>query len=931
MEDIETLSQDASDLEQKMEDLNKTLSDTDVTYAQLKDTLKTLKTEWANANSEAARNTLASGIGAVQAKMGVLNESLKSTSTNAKVAEGSYRALQEELRRLTNAAKDTASETERIDLSKKANEINEQLKEMDAQMGNFQRNVGNYAGGISEALSGLGMNLAGNVAKGFGSVSEAGNKFKGVLTALASNPFIATVSILVGIFIKLKDAIGKNAETSKKWSTAMAAFKPILDAITNAIDWLATKMVDLFLYISKALPGVIKKVGSGVKSVLGFIGTIVDGITFLPKVMVKVEKAIADTILKGLKWIADKVDPILKKLGMSLSLGSLVAKGTEAFDKFADAAIKGLEGAGNAVRGWGDSVEKTLGKVADSMDLSMKRQEEKNKLVEDEMKLDEESAKNQLEYQKKLDEAQKASGKERKKLLEEAKEIAKKDSEARISLIKRQIEAQKTEMALTPTSLADKRKLADLNVQLTNAQESYYSQTKRLTGQIENLSKAENKNTSTKNENRKTIQDTIDKYKELGKNLESIRKKEKEDISEKGSSKEMEKSLGRWTNEDEEKYLNEKWEIQNKSYEDQKALLKKFIDDEKTSEQDRVNASIDYENLMKEQTKASGQHLIDINNATQKKITDDLKEAKDEQARLYNGSIREIENEYNAGMKELLSQYEAGNISYEELDKGRIELEKTKNDKIKEEDEKANGERIKALQDYLKAVTDFYGEGSQQYLDANQLLQDELTRQDQKGVEDRLKEADREFKSKQEKQQKQMKVASAAAKAFTGLADSIGKAWEDSIKARLDAGEISQEQAEEEFDRVKALQIASATVNTIEGAITAYTTAQSLGPIAGPIIGAINAAAVTATGIAQIAQIKRQTIGSSSLEGSSGPSIVTGSATPILNEARDIQGIQSISVIPDSQQQQDTRVYILQSDIEKSNNQVKVRQQNTTF
>ena len=118
---------------------------------------------------------------------------------------------------------------------------------------------------------------------------------------------------------------------------------------------------------------------------------------------------------------------------------------------------------------------------------------------------------------------------------------------------------------------------------------------------------------------------------------------------------------------------------------------------------------------------------------------------------------------------------------------------------------------------------------------------------------------------------------------YAEMADSIGSIlgsvadmWEENLKRQVETGQKSQEEAEKEFENVKALQIASAVVSTISGAIMAYTGAAGNAginaiPLVGPglaiALGAINAAAVTAAGIAQIAQIKNTHFGSSSVGG----------------------------------------------------------------
>ena len=65
----------------------------------------------------------------------------------------------------------------------------------------------------------------------------------------------------------------------------------------------------------------------------------------------------------------------------------------------------------------------------------------------------------------------------------------------------------------------------------------------------------------------------------------------------------------------------------------------------------------------------------------------------------------------------------------------------------------------------------------------------------------------------------------------------------------------STEVKKKAFEQDKKLKIAQAVISTITGAVSAFTGAMELGPIAGPIVGALLAAAVVATGAVQIAAI----------------------------------------------------------------------------
>lgn len=96
---------------------------------------------------------------------------------------------------------------------------------------------------------------------------------------------------------------------------------------------------------------------------------------------------------------------------------------------------------------------------------------------------------------------------------------------------------------------------------------------------------------------------------------------------------------------------------------------------------------------------------------------------------------------------------------------------------------------------------------------------------------------------------------------------SIADLYQTEIEAQKDADGQYNAESRKKFEWVKRLQIAQATIQTISGAIAAFMSCQSLGFPWGTIIGTVQAAAVTAAGIAEIAKIK-----STKLDGSTGGS-----------------------------------------------------------
>ena len=128
---------------------------------------------------------------------------------------------------------------------------------------------------------------------------------------------------------------------------------------------------------------------------------------------------------------------------------------------------------------------------------------------------------------------------------------------------------------------------------------------------------------------------------------------------------------------------------------------------------------------------------------------------------------------------------------------------------------------------------------------------------------------------------------------------------------------------EEGFERQKKLQKASVILSGIQGSVAAVTNAiRDLGFPAGPIVGGVMASVISAMAAAQYAAIDR-----TSFEGSGTTSSVPSvSVTPVVSGIDENLPTQTVVT-----NQQDQRVYILESDIQSSNKRVQVREENTTF
>lgn len=154
------------------------------------------------------------------------------------------------------------------------------------------------------------------------------------------------------------------------------------------------------------------------------------------------------------------------------------------------------------------------------------------------------------------------------------------------------------------------------------------------------------------------------------------------------------------------------------------------------------------------------------------------------------------------------------------------------------------------------------------------------------------------------------------------------------LNTLADMYEEDAENNEEAAKKAKNLRIASATIETISGAIGAFMQASAaLPPPYGQILGAVQAAIVLATGMAQIQKIKNTDVNKDkSPSGSVGgisASVSAPTVTPNVTQVRNITSASEEDRL--NRMADDQRVYILSSDIEASQNSRRTVVKETSF
>lgn len=262
----------------------------------------------------------------------------------------------------------------------------------------------------------------------------------------------------------------------------------------------------------------------------------------------------------------------------------------------------------------------------------------------------------------------------------------------------------------------------------------------------------------------------------------------------------------------------------------------------------------------------------------------------------------------------------------EQLWNNRIEIAKQKQQELDEELKQLKetyGEDVEELDEYQELLEE-RNEQNMEIAEMEQDFQDELTDMQAEGSRMRNELAKKE-------KQNAMKIYNALSKSVTGLLGAIADANDEKIDRLKEGNEEEQAQARDLWEKNKKIRITAATIDMLNGAVTAYAQAQSLGPIAGPIVGGINAAAVITTGMMNISKIKNEKWdGDSAGGGSTGGTSVqfVPEASPLLDENYDMQRMVTTTT---ADEQGDVRVYVTEQDITNTQNKVEVREQNSSY
>lgn len=934
----------------------------------------------------------------VRDKQAKLNEVLNDSKTISTAAVNSMAAMKKELKELKAEANQIDVGSARFkELSQQILETTDKLKELEASQGTYSRNVGNYESGVVSLKSQfkeLYQEMSNMLAQGVAPTDEAfvalakraGDMKDAMLDSQAVIKHYAddtkTLSTVVdiaktgaaafGVYQGALSAFGIENENINQSLNTLVGITTTL----NSLQQLQTALVDRASITYRAYQGVVE-LGSKALAALGLASKTATSSTVAETVATTAHTGAmaADTAATGAATVATQ---LFRKALIATGVGAIVvAIGTliSYLDDLVDIFKSACSWVGKAT---GLIKEQTTAeKIAAAQ--AKKHAEEVAALSKKEKELQQEGVTLKATYEKlQAIWANTKTLADRKQFVEQYKNemsslgvevnnvndaerffsnegaaaFAKSiEIRARLALAQSKLmqAIQKEEQAVSEQWMGDA---------LYKVQQQKQAVLDEITNLSAQLSKFTPKSSAPKTTTTKTTssKSTTKQDVDISGDMDALEKKLKEQIDTINYSYDLLAAKGKATADDEINRITSIYIVSTDILTKEKADREAQLENAKITAEQRKSIEKDIYDIEQQLLETQREYEVDyakiiteIHKNKYKEIIDAAKKASDEEtkafgesniAAMYTEMLKDAEPEIAAQIvKNLSVSDDVKEQIISNLDAVNGELDKKRYEYYLQQEEAEYQHQQNLLQiqkDALVEVGIEYGEDSEQYLAMKQSVYDREEQMARKHTENLTKIENNHSKATKKTNKLTLGNYLDMGKGVANIMDTVAGIMEDDIRNKQENGKISEEEAKKQFETVKALQIVSATINTIEGAITAYTSAQSLGPIAGPIVGGINAAAVTAMGVANIAQIKSQQFGSSGGVGNT-VQAATREATnvdfsgvnvnPLLDETADINRMTTLS----EQQQSEQRVYILQSDIADSQNQVQIRQSNTTF
>ena len=179
----------------------------------------------------------------------------KANKVETQAAADSIAGMEKEYRQLYNQYK-LLTEEERNSpfgrqMAASLEELSNKLNASKKEVGNFKDNIGRYTESAIQAFGQMGISIGGLQ----GPLKLTNGSLKAFNQTLMANPImwlIAALKVIIGVFNKVKDAIAGNEESQMALNEAMSAFQPIIDGVQNAMDKLGQAVVKVIGWVADA-------------------------------------------------------------------------------------------------------------------------------------------------------------------------------------------------------------------------------------------------------------------------------------------------------------------------------------------------------------------------------------------------------------------------------------------------------------------------------------------------------------------------------------------------------------------------------------------------------------------------------------------------------------------------------------------------------
>lgn len=877
-----------------------------------------------------------------------LNTVMGASKESLKGSEGSYNALVNEMKALKTVWRELSDEGKRNEIGARIAEINTELKSMDSSIGNFQRNVGSYEEAITKAfmtpqqeLKKLKVELASmeqgtdeynqtfqRMAELTHDVTEQQEMLRwssadlgdilgnlaGVAAGLAGG--FSAINAVQGLIGSGNEDVERAMQTTQNWIQliqGLEAVESLGDKITGLWEGLknyaeAQKQASIETErANMSLASNVVQTNRATTATIGFTGGLKKAIVSVKTLAISIKTAL---ISSGIGLLIVALDAAVSYLWKFVDGTDKAEKASKRMSDANDKLNKSLEKSKDEWE-YQEKLMKAQGKSYDEIyEAKKKALQQDLDQAKQNFKTNEATAKTiglkKLEKEKYKD--VNAAYKESKEKVEElTKALSDLDKERNIKKIEEETEAtNKAKEAYKQQKKAAEDLYNSLQDEKTQIETRYKEELEIL--QKGHLSKEQLADAETKLEKKK--QDELDKIE-----LDAVTKRYEE------IRKINETYLGLF-NEDSKEYYN----IQIENAEKYLEALKKIAKSPEIEKYLKIFNAKNGTNITKEGLS------VEIKSA--KKNVDDLI-----------SSFKSLQS--SKAFDDLMVQSEIiGNNMQEALDRLQLntELKISDNkpfegiglsmDEIKSEMEMRYG----IQEDFINAELELW----ENALNSKILMGEEEVQA--MGIYYNLMTQQQILSTQKHIEQNELRVESFRnmVSTMTGIADSLGSVFStvsdiimSNAEAQLEAGEISEEEYNKEFERAKKFQIAEAVINTLAGAVGAFTGIMKSTGGWGIALAIAQMTAVLATGYAQIDKIKNTKPGSKSSNdgGNARFAEATPSATsdfrPELTE--NATGLKEQEDLMNAISSKPLRAYVLESDISTAQAKSQQRIKESTF